>query len=393
MVSDSKISTHTGQPQQKRGIGCLGLLAIVVGTAIGLGTIGVLLIVLFFGRDTRREAKLLPLDESAQLEFHSMQANFPRQYDAAKNEIQKSAVFNACNLARRDFLRKGGYVVIGWSGTIAEIRTDQGGDVAHVEIKSNLRGFQVMYMNEPILSIFPSTLLKKGTRVYNQVAELTVGQKVRFSGRFLPHPERGVWELSLTEKGCVDAPEFILAFDDIEAESAFDKKARNKPGITTQDSINQHRGEREKLEINLDTFMNVLAERGFTSQGSALLPKTPPKDRPQVVTIADKPETAVSELLGYSMDPNDPSTASIRIVTRNKSSDKLSASATLLGLPPNWTYIPGSATRSASIVPYFLYVDDASIPSKRRIVKICWFISDFPPNRDYVLSISYKQEK
>ncbi|MBI4546861.1 MAG: hypothetical protein HY707_02700 [Ignavibacteriae bacterium] len=201
-------------PQKgKKRVGCLVIIGITFLVIIGL--IGIFRGVDQFHEVSQKETSVFPLDESNQLSFHSIQAGFPRQYEKAKNEIQKSAIFNTCNKARRDFLIKGNYTVVDWIGTITNIKTDQGGDFAHVEINSNLGGFKVTYMNESLYSIFETTLLKKGTTIYNQVAELTVGQKVRFSGRFIPSEDRGVKEISLTEKGCVDAPEFILSFDEI----------------------------------------------------------------------------------------------------------------------------------------------------------------------------------
>ena len=39
----------------------------------------------------------------AQGSFHSLNRPYSQQYEDAPNEIQKSAVFNSCNQARKDF--------------------------------------------------------------------------------------------------------------------------------------------------------------------------------------------------------------------------------------------------------------------------------------------------
>jgi len=158
----------------------------------------------------------------SQLEFHLLNNPFPSRYNNGINEIQKSRVFNECNQARKNFLKNNKFQVIDWVGEITVIGTDQGGDFAYVEIKSIVNDFTIVYktLNNEFFDIFAKTMLKKGTKVYNQVGKLQEGTIVKFSGRFIEDKKRGIEESSLTELGCVESPEFIFLFDSVEPYTA-----------------------------------------------------------------------------------------------------------------------------------------------------------------------------
>jgi predicted RNA-binding Zn-ribbon protein involved in translation (DUF1610 family) len=205
------------QSPPKKSIGCLGWILILFGFSIVLS-----ILLSYLGEQTTNThssgttaTTTLPLDASAQLAFHQLNKSFALKYGSGKNEIQQSATFNECNQARRSFLRRGNLAFTDWEGKIQNIQTNQGGDRAELTIVSNLASFKITYQTESLYSIFESTLLTKGSKVYNQIASLRVGQSVKFSGKFLTDDARGIKEQSLTERGSVESPEFIIVFYDV----------------------------------------------------------------------------------------------------------------------------------------------------------------------------------
>jgi len=158
-----------------------------------------------------------------QVQFHAMNSTYPNAYKQAPNEIKKSAVFNACNQWRTQFVKEHGGTAQNWIGKVKSIRTDQGGDHAYIVIVSTAGDFAVSFeTGDELLPSFDTfmqfgktTSLEKGTKVYDEVGSLKEGQYVRFTAKFAKDKERGVKEASVTEEGCVDEPEFVMCFDDI----------------------------------------------------------------------------------------------------------------------------------------------------------------------------------
>lgn len=152
-----------------------------------------------------------------QQSFHQAIASFPMRYDVGVNEIQKSAVFNACNDVRQREAKKLGYKLDQWVGQVEEIRTDQGGEYAYIKIAAELCGIKVVYQtyNNTFSDMDDHTMLEKGTSAYDAAGALTPGAAVRFTAKFIRDTDRGISEGSLTEEGCVDVPEFIVHFQSI----------------------------------------------------------------------------------------------------------------------------------------------------------------------------------
>jgi len=152
-----------------------------------------------------------------QLKFHNLNEPFKYMYKHASNEIQKSAVFNDCNKTRGKYLVNQSLRFNNWIGELIDISTDQGGDVASIRIRSDAADFRIYYQthNNRLSDSGVNSLLRKGTAIYNQLSEINEYEYVLFSGSFVPDNEKGIKERSITEKGCVSEPEFIIRFTSV----------------------------------------------------------------------------------------------------------------------------------------------------------------------------------
>lgn len=142
-----------------------------------------------------------------QLAFELIRTSKLDAYDSAKNEIQKSAVFNQANVETAGMLAQYGDHFAGWMGTIGAITTSHGGKDVSVKIQSPNGVLYRIYDDAPA-----------GSSIYMQLASLQVGQAVVFAGRIKKRAlSRDSWEDSLTERGSLSDPEFLVQFDSIEA--------------------------------------------------------------------------------------------------------------------------------------------------------------------------------
>jgi len=259
--SEAKICPNCGKKQ------------ITIGKVISWIAFGILVIwiISLFNRGEKQEDKLFtktPTTENttiqisypqSQNEFHLLNSPFPSRYNSGINEIQKSTVFNECNQARKNFLKKNNFQIIDWTGKITSIGTDQGGDFAYIEIKGFASGITIIYKtwNNGLLDLFTTSMLKKGTKVYNQVGELKEGTIVKFSGRFIEDNKRGVEESSMTELGCVESPEFILQFDGIvpfiASQSSFEKSENNNKAKTAKQKSTIQKDESDDIENEIES--------------------------------------------------------------------------------------------------------------------------------------------
>ena len=167
-----------------------------------------------------KEAK----EQTASLNIPEEQANFEssrklyyEKYLAGQNEIKKSAVFNNANADAATFRKNNKGLIQNFVGKITDIATDQGGDYVSIVIQSSSQGITVSYKtwNNSFSDIGDNTMPAKGSKIYNQVAEVTEGDYVYFSAKTIKDSQRGMKEGSLTELGSLKRPEFIVKFTDI----------------------------------------------------------------------------------------------------------------------------------------------------------------------------------
>ncbi len=147
--------------------------------------------------------------------FHNTLKGFSQEYRANSNEIQKSAVFRK----QRDYLLRTvpSGRISNWVGAIKSITTTKGGDFASVSIESEVADYQITYKtwNNRLSDISDHTMIPINSVVYNQLANLNVGEKVVFTAQMIKDRMDGYKEGSITEHGNVTDSEFIVKFIDI----------------------------------------------------------------------------------------------------------------------------------------------------------------------------------
>lgn len=146
-----------------------------------------------------------PAKPELEVAFISSIARFADEYQAAPNELKKSAVAKR-RAAELKKLMGNNARAVDWLGVIETMGTTMNGN-AHVVIKlaSNIT---VKTHNAELFDSGDKTLIRHGSALFEKLANMSDGQTVRFSGRFLD-------EVSLTESGRMLEPEFTMRFTDI----------------------------------------------------------------------------------------------------------------------------------------------------------------------------------
>ena len=133
------------------------------------------------------------------------------QYAAAKNDIKKSQVFNdARNWADKqvlaDYLQG---TINQWHGRIAKLDTSKGGKELRLRVAlgTKKKGFTVTFGQGWALG---SDGIAPDSPVYQAAADFAEGDCVVFSGTVRPK------EGSLSERGAMTAPEYVIAFSDLQ---------------------------------------------------------------------------------------------------------------------------------------------------------------------------------
>lgn len=126
--------------------------------------------------------------------------------DLRKGEIVKARDSMICNILNNKEIYK-------WHGTISDISSTLSED-AIVEIKLP-DGTKVGTWNNVVSDAGDNTIISKNSDVFNDIYELSIGDKVLFSGSFVSDKYQCARETSLTKEGGLLSPEFLFKFSSI----------------------------------------------------------------------------------------------------------------------------------------------------------------------------------
>ena len=143
--------------------------------------------------------------------FHAVLRKYCELYKSQENEIKASSVYSEANYGKKFLADTLNWSFSNWYGHVVEISTDQGGEWADLRIISDVSDFTIGFVDRRILG---EGGIKKGSKIYNQLSRLKERDPVIFSGIFIKG-ERGIEELSLTERGSLCGPELIVRFTNI----------------------------------------------------------------------------------------------------------------------------------------------------------------------------------
>jgi hypothetical protein len=147
-------------------------------------------------------AKAVEPAKVAEPAFVTQRAEACKRYEAATNDIKKSAVYSELEKAAES----AGHRADSFEGTLEEIKTPAaGGDSVLVKVRTPWGTFG----NNDIFQGHKRGT-KKGSAVYNALGELEEGAKVRVSASMIV-PEKG-----FIEKNAVCGDDWLAKFDKIE---------------------------------------------------------------------------------------------------------------------------------------------------------------------------------
>lgn len=151
------------------------------------------------------------LTPKQQTDFVSIAKNFRTDFDTANNEIKQSIARDGRAKAIRELITS--TAVESWYGTIVSIETtSEGKAIFMVRLADNVH---IGTWNNALSDYLDGTLIEKTDPVYSALADMKAGDKVIFSGNFIPSQEDGVKERSITIRGSMQDPEFLFKFNQV----------------------------------------------------------------------------------------------------------------------------------------------------------------------------------
>jgi len=146
-----------------------------------------------------------------QKQFEYVIALFSKQFDSAQNELEESTY-------RRGRMNDIKELAIntqinGWIGTLNQLRTNTEG-AAYITIKLN-NNLSIGTWNNALSDIGDNTLISMDSDLYKMLINMKTGQKVIFSGSFIDSKLDHFKEKSMTIRGSMKNPEFLMRFSNI----------------------------------------------------------------------------------------------------------------------------------------------------------------------------------
>lgn len=137
--------------------------------------------------------------------------DYQEKFRNSENGLQKTHTREERKRALSTLFEK--YSVASWRGTINQIDANsEGKGILSVRIS---KGVEVTTWNNAFSDVGSNTLIKKGTKVYGAIMNMSEGDEVSFSGHFLPSDVDFIKETSFTESGSMRDPVFLFKFKSV----------------------------------------------------------------------------------------------------------------------------------------------------------------------------------
>ncbi|CAM5396239.1 hypothetical protein AFEL58S_01962 [Afipia felis] len=150
-----------------------------------------------------------PAQPSAQKRLIEIVESSRSQFSQAKNDLAKGATRPARAKAICAIIRPG-QTVRDWIGKVYKLSSNgDGHGVLYVEIADDIK---VVTVNNALANAAYPSLIEGSSPLMQTASTLSEGQKIRFSGRFFKGDADCLAELSLTQKGSMQSPDFIFRF-------------------------------------------------------------------------------------------------------------------------------------------------------------------------------------
>lgn len=134
------------------------------------------------------------------------------EFATASNDLQRSVLRDERRAALREALSSQ-LSIEGWVGTIRRLQTNmEGKAVLTVSLSPSV---SIMTWNNAFSDIFDETMIEKGTPAYNVLLNMSVGERVLISGRFLISDEDFIKDSNITINSSMTEPSFLFRFQRI----------------------------------------------------------------------------------------------------------------------------------------------------------------------------------
>lgn len=154
-----------------------------------------------------------------QIAFTEAIQSVKQEYAEAPNALKKSAIRTQRSKQIKSAL-KGSLTVTNWVGKLTHMETNRDGK-AIIYIKLEGSGIQVGTWNNALSDFSDGTLIPQESPLYSIIAEMTEGQRVVFSGKFIHDEKDYARESSFTEGNSIADPSFIFKFDAIQSYQSY----------------------------------------------------------------------------------------------------------------------------------------------------------------------------
>jgi hypothetical protein len=168
------------------------------------------------GRSPSSEGIKVPEPEQA---FASLVASFVSPYNSADSEVRKTNV----RFERKEALARffgGSLLFHGWVGNVESLTTEKDG---HAAISVKLPGSETVIgtWNNSLSDVLARTMISREDLLYQSLMSIKEGDLVTVSGTFLSSESDYdyILEMSLTEAGAMQQPEFVVRFSQIDGGS------------------------------------------------------------------------------------------------------------------------------------------------------------------------------
>ncbi|HSH82483.1 MAG TPA: zinc ribbon domain-containing protein [Herpetosiphonaceae bacterium] len=160
-----------------------------------------------------------PADEEApprpeqQVDFIETVESFYEPYQEAENELQASGQHPMRRQALAALLPD--RAVQDWTGTLESLDTNSDGD-AYITIRPDgAESITIATWHNSLVDAGTDSLIPPGSELYTELAEMSAGDQVVFSGTFAAGDQDHIAEAGVTEAASMTEPRFVMVFSDV----------------------------------------------------------------------------------------------------------------------------------------------------------------------------------
>ncbi len=150
---------------------------------------------------------------SDQQKFIDVVESFYKPYrDAGDNQLKKSRERKNRKKKLKETMKSMSFK--NWIGKIDTLGTTDDGH-GYIDLDLYKSDFSIQTHNNAFSDMTSNTLIKDGTKLYDQMIELKEGDRVTVSGSFISADKDHILEISMSEDGAMTDPEFIIKISSI----------------------------------------------------------------------------------------------------------------------------------------------------------------------------------